>query len=98
MRVIKFIAVTSDGTLIQKSGIITGGVSGIEGKAQRWDEKKIDEHKKRRDKLYVELTEITHKLRSISTEENLTTEITSLSNKIKYAEIDLVLWLFNYHL
>lgn len=34
-------AVTIDGTLIEKSGLMTGGISGVEGKATRWDEKEV---------------------------------------------------------
>jgi hypothetical protein len=33
--------VTVDGTLIHKSGNMTGGRSGVEESAQRWDEKAI---------------------------------------------------------
>lgn len=34
--------VTLDGTLIHKSGLMTGGLSGIELHAQKWDQKRID--------------------------------------------------------
>jgi len=34
--------VTMDGTLIQKSGLMTGGISGVEAKSARWDEKEIE--------------------------------------------------------
>jgi hypothetical protein len=33
--------VTEDGTLIQKSGLMTGGLSGIEARAQKWNDKEI---------------------------------------------------------
>ncbi len=33
--------VTLDGTLIHKSGLMTGGLSGIEARAQRWNDKEV---------------------------------------------------------
>ena len=34
--------VTKDGTLIRKSGLMTGGISGVEAKAAKWDDKQIE--------------------------------------------------------
>ena len=34
-------AVSLDGTLIHKSGMITGGVSGNQAKAKHWEEKEL---------------------------------------------------------
>jgi len=36
------VAVTLDGTIIHKSGLITGGRSGIEAGAQRFKEQEVD--------------------------------------------------------
>lgn len=38
--------VTHDGTLIHKSGLMTGGRSGVEARAVKWDEKNIEKLKK----------------------------------------------------
>lgn len=51
-------AVTLDGTLIQKSGLMTGGLSGIEARAARWDERAVDSLKKERDAAMAELAEV----------------------------------------
>ena len=34
-------AVSLDGTLFQKSGVISGGASDLKAKARRWDEKQL---------------------------------------------------------
>jgi hypothetical protein len=36
------IAVTLDGTVIHKSGLITGGRGGLDRKSERWEEKEIE--------------------------------------------------------
>ena len=43
--------VTVDGAVISKSGLITGGCSGLDGKAAKWDLKKLAALKTRRDAL-----------------------------------------------
>lgn len=47
--------VTVDGAVISKSGLITGGCSGLDGKAAKWDLKKLASLKKRRDTLTAEV-------------------------------------------
>lgn len=44
-----------DGTLFQKSGVISGGASDLKAKARRWDEKAVDKLKDRKEKLTDEL-------------------------------------------
>lgn len=44
-----------DGTLFQKSGVISGGASDLKAKARRWDEKAVDKLKDRKEKLTEEL-------------------------------------------
>lgn len=47
--------VALDGTLFQKSGVISGGASDLKAKARRWDEKAVDKLKDRKEKLTDEL-------------------------------------------
>ncbi|KAJ4454925.1 putative cohesin complex subunit psm1 [Paratrimastix pyriformis] len=54
----KMKCVALDGTLIHKSGLITGGRSGIERMAQRWEAKDVEALKRRRDRLIQELQEV----------------------------------------
>lgn len=44
-----------DGTLFQKSGVISGGASDLKAKARRWDEKAVDKLKEKKEKLTEEL-------------------------------------------
>lgn len=47
---------TKDGVLIQKSGFMTGGLSAVElQRAQRWDDKEVENMKKQRNKILEEL-------------------------------------------
>uniref|UniRef100_H2YW13 Structural maintenance of chromosomes protein n=1 Tax=Ciona savignyi TaxID=51511 RepID=H2YW13_CIOSA len=48
-------AVALDGTLFQKSGVISGGATDLKRKAQRWDEKVLDHLQSRKEKLTEEL-------------------------------------------
>jgi len=48
-------AVALDGTLFQKSGVISGGATDLKKKAQRWDEKVLDHLQARKEKLAEEL-------------------------------------------
>lgn len=40
--------VALDGTLFQKSGVISGGASDLKAKARRWDEKAVDKLKEKK--------------------------------------------------
>lgn len=44
-----------DGTLFQKSGVISGGASDLKAKARRWDEKAVDKLKEKKERLTEEL-------------------------------------------
>ena len=48
-------AVALDGTLFQKSGVISGGTMDLMKKAQRWDEKVLDQLQSKKEKLTEEL-------------------------------------------
>ncbi len=50
-----FQTVALDGTLFQKSGVISGGASDLKAKARRWDEKAVDKLKEKKEKLTEEL-------------------------------------------
>lgn len=51
----RFQTVALDGTLFQKSGVISGGASDLKAKARRWDEKAVDKLKEKKEKLTDEL-------------------------------------------
>eukprot|EP00123_Amoebidium_parasiticum_P016939 comp23649_c1_seq1/m.40372 comp23649_c1_seq1/g.40372 ORF comp23649_c1_seq1/g.40372 comp23649_c1_seq1/m.40372 type:complete len:1229 (-) comp23649_c1_seq1:37-3723(-) len=58
----RYKCVTVDGVLISKNGNMTGGSTGNEGHANRWEEKAVNELKRQRDKLQKEATDL-HRLR-----------------------------------
>jgi len=82
--------VTLNGTLIHKSGLMTGGLSGsIEERARRWDEKQIEDLKRTRDRYLRELTEVGRSLRSVDKEQEQSSQIAGFEMRIKYASMDL---------
>ncbi|KAK9820343.1 hypothetical protein WJX72_009251 [[Myrmecia] bisecta] len=82
--------VALDGTLINKAGLITGGISGgMEARASRWDDKALEGLKKDRARFHKELAELPDAREAREQEERLTGEISGLENKIRYMEIDI---------
>uniref|UniRef100_A0A671XHN5 Structural maintenance of chromosomes protein n=1 Tax=Sparus aurata TaxID=8175 RepID=A0A671XHN5_SPAAU len=59
--------VALDGTLFQKSGVISGGASDLKAKARRWDEKAVDKLKEKKEKLTEELKVILNYKYSLAT-------------------------------
>ena len=45
-------AVSLDGTMFQKSGVISGGAYDLQRKAQKWEEKELDQLRAKRDQLH----------------------------------------------
>eukprot|EP00731_Ephydatia_muelleri_P024127 Em0016g398a len=81
-------AVSLDGTLFQKSGVISGGASDIKAKAKRWDEKQVDGLKKQRDRCLEELKDITLVRRKEPELQNLQSQITGLETRLKFSKTD----------
>ncbi|CAN1245032.1 Structural maintenance of chromosomes protein 1 [Linum grandiflorum] len=81
--------VTVDGTLLTKSGTMTGGTSGgMEAKSKQWDDKKDDRLKKKKAQFESELEEL-GSLREIHLRESEASgRISGLEKKIQYAEIE----------
>ncbi|KAJ8265455.1 hypothetical protein COCON_G00145540 [Conger conger] len=75
--------VALDGTLFQKSGVISGGASDLKAKARRWDEKAVDKLKDRKEKLTEELKG------SSQTEESMSSQKTSSTVLAKEALIEI---------
>eukprot|EP01117_Protostelium_nocturnum_P006632 TRINITY_DN2388_c0_g1_i1.p1 TRINITY_DN2388_c0_g1~~TRINITY_DN2388_c0_g1_i1.p1 ORF type:complete len:1232 (-),score=660.40 TRINITY_DN2388_c0_g1_i1:54-3749(-) len=81
--------VTINGVLIQKSGLMTGGLSGVGKKSAKWDEKAIEERKKKRDNLLKDLTEIGRSLRSVDLEQQLESQVKAFESRLEYSKKDL---------
>nr|QIC49988.1 structural maintenance of chromosomes protein 1 [Actinia equina] len=80
--------VSLDGTLFQKSGVISGGVSDLKAKAKRWDEKQVDGLKKKRDKFLNELKDLAKHRRKEPELQNLQSQIDGLDNRLKFCRKD----------
>uniref|UniRef100_H2YW16 SMC hinge domain-containing protein n=1 Tax=Ciona savignyi TaxID=51511 RepID=H2YW16_CIOSA len=83
----KFKAVALDGTLFQKSGVISGGATDLKRKAQRWDEKVLDHLQSRKEKLTEELKQGWWAKEADL--KNIISQIGGLQNRIKYSQSDL---------
>ncbi|KAK3827829.1 MAG: LOW QUALITY PROTEIN: cohesin complex subunit psm1 [Benniella sp.] len=79
-------AVALDGTVFHKSGLITGGQSGIGSGARRWEEKAVEDLKKRRDAMLAQLHELSKTKKRGMPEETLRTGIES---KLSFSREDL---------
>ncbi|KAI6660210.1 Structural maintenance of chromosomes protein 1A [Oopsacas minuta] len=80
--------VSLDGTLFQKSGVISGGASEIKSKAKRWDEKQIDILKRNQERYLEEFKELTRVKRKGTNITDLETRIFGLESRLKYTQKD----------
>lgn len=80
---------TLDGTIIHKSGLITGGRS-THGSEKKWDEKDVQGLQKSRDSLLSKLRDLSKQKPRGKTDENLIAEISQLESNITIARDELV--------
>ncbi|GAB5589148.1 Structural maintenance of chromosomes protein 1 [Umbelopsis nana] len=80
-------AVTLDGTVIHKNGLITGGES--VGSAKQWEERELEGLKQNRDNLLAQLNELSKKKRRGSAEENAKSECEGLETQLNYLRDEL---------
>ncbi|KFK34708.1 hypothetical protein AALP_AA5G181300 [Arabis alpina] len=85
----RFKVVTVDGILLTKSGTMTGGTSGgMEAKSNKWDDKKIDGLKKKKEEYELELEKVGSIREMQIKESEVSGKISGLEKKIQYAEIE----------
>ncbi|KAG0331981.1 Structural maintenance of chromosomes protein 1 [Podila humilis] len=82
-------AVALDGTVFHKSGLITGGQSGLGSSVRRWDEKVVDELKRRRDTMLAQLNELSKNKKRGDHRETLQSELAGITSKLAFAREDL---------
>ncbi|CAH8268623.1 unnamed protein product [Arabidopsis lyrata] len=81
--------VTVDGILLTKAGTMTGGTSGgMEAKSNKWDDKKIEGLKKKKEEHELELENIGSIREMQMKESEISGKISGLEKKIQYAEIE----------
>jgi structural maintenance of chromosome 1 len=78
--------VSFDGTLFQKSGMISGGSSELKQKARRWDEKHLDLLRKRKDEHTEQLREQLKIRRKEPELIDLRSNIKGLEHRLKYSK------------
>ncbi|KAK9055706.1 hypothetical protein SSX86_026791 [Deinandra increscens subsp. villosa] len=85
----RFKVVTVDGILLTKAGTMTGGTSGgMEARSHKWDDKKIEGLKKKKEGLEAELQELGSIREMQLKESEASGKISGLEKKIQYAEIE----------
>ncbi|KAF9949842.1 Structural maintenance of chromosomes protein 1 [Mortierella alpina] len=82
-------AVALDGTVFHKSGLITGGQSGIGAGARRWEERVVEDLKKRRDTMLMQLNELSKTKKKGVPEEALRSELAGIESKLAFSREDL---------
>ncbi|KAK3794036.1 hypothetical protein RRG08_028468 [Elysia crispata] len=82
-------SVALDGTIFNKSGIISGGASDLKAKARRWDEKSLTTLKLKKEKLMEELKEQQKRKRKESELNTIRSQIKGLETRLKYSVTDL---------
>ncbi|XP_002735243.1 structural maintenance of chromosomes protein 1A-like [Saccoglossus kowalevskii] len=78
-------AVALDGTMFQKSGVISGGASDLKAKARRWDEKSLNKLKSQKTSLTDELKELHKSKRKESELNTIKSQISGLETRLKYS-------------
>lgn len=81
-------SVALDGTLFQKSGVISGGASDLKAKARRWDSKMLGQLKQRKEKLTMELKDMSKKKRKESELNTIRSQIKGLETRLRYSISD----------
>ncbi|KAA8908954.1 RecF/RecN/SMC [Sphaerosporella brunnea] len=80
-------AVTVDGTVIHKGGLMTGGRVG-NGSGRRWEDQDVESLRHTRDKLMAQISALPKNRRSAE-QETLDGELTGLKERKKYHEDDI---------
>ncbi|NWV19313.1 SMC1A protein, partial [Origma solitaria] len=80
--------VALDGTLFQKSGVISGGASDLKAKARRWDEKAVDKLKEKKERLTEELKQMKAKRKEAELRQ-VQSQAHGLQMRLKYSQSDL---------
>ncbi|EXJ63526.1 structural maintenance-chromosome 1 [Cladophialophora psammophila CBS 110553] len=81
-------AVTLDGNVIHKSGLMTGG-RGRDQPTRRWDEAEVDRLNKLKDKLMEDFAALPQESSRRAEEQTLQNELAGLESKLRYAKEEL---------
>jgi structural maintenance of chromosome 1 len=81
-------AVTLEGTVISKGGLMTGG-RGKEQSARRWEDVEVEKFHKLKDKLRADIEALPNPRSRSAEEETLQDELSRLEHRYKYAQEEL---------
>ncbi|KAG6429104.1 hypothetical protein SASPL_107143 [Salvia splendens] len=85
----RYKVVTTNGILLTKSGTMTGGTSGgMEARSHKWDDKRIEGLKKKKEDLESELDKLGSIREMQLKESEASGKISGLEKKIQYTEIE----------
>lgn len=82
-------AVSLQGTVVKMSGPITGGMSGIENRAKRWEEADAEELKKQKSRCNQELKELYAVKKKRANLDNLLSQKKGFEQRLKFARADV---------
>ena len=82
-------AVTLDGTIIHKGGLMTGGRGPGQQNSRRWEDAEVENLRKLKDNLLAELAALPKGHRRGTAEETLQGELTGLEQRSSYAKEEL---------
>ena len=78
-------AVSLDGTVIHKGGLITGG-RGKDQNTRRWDDAEIDKLTKLKDRLLADFNALPQDRSQVAEEQTLQNDLTSLEGQLRYIQ------------
>ncbi|KIW10153.1 hypothetical protein PV08_11114 [Exophiala spinifera] len=81
-------AVTLDGSVIHKGGLMTGG-RGREQNTRRWDDAEVERLNKLKDKLMDEFAALPQERSRVAEEQTLQTELSGLEGRLRFAKEEL---------
>ncbi|KAM9376219.1 structural maintenance of chromosomes protein 1B [Pholidichthys leucotaenia] len=81
--------VSLEGTMFEKSGVMSGGSRNLRTKAHCWDEKDMMRLKERKEKLAAQLIELMRQRRKESDLQNIIAQAKGVETRMKYSKIDL---------
>ncbi|KAJ1648792.1 Structural maintenance of chromosomes protein 1 [Dispira simplex] len=81
-------AVALDGTVIHKTGMITGGApdSNVARSQQRWEDKELENLTKAKEHLVAQLNDLAREKRKLHSDEQLQSQITGLQTRQRFAQ------------
>lgn len=81
-------AVTLEGTVIHKSGLVTGG-RGKETATRRWDDAEVDRLRTLKDKLVADIEALPEERGQATEEQNLKVELSDLESQLRHLQSEI---------